>query len=60
MIIQNLQQKEWYIIDSESKGNYSQDDERKFLTRSIESSLCDYSNTYILVRSYRKYYSNTK
>ena len=41
--------KEWYIIDSESKGNYSQNDEIKFLTRSIESSLCDYSDAYILV-----------
>ena len=41
--------KKWYIIDSESKGNYSQNDEIKFLTRSIESSLCDYSNAYILV-----------
>ena len=41
--------KEWYIIDSESKGNYSQNDEIKFLTRSIESSLCDYSDVYILV-----------
>ena len=25
--------KTWYIIDSESKGNYSQNDEIKFLTR---------------------------
>ena len=39
----------WYIIDSESNGNYSHNDEIKFLTRSIESSLCDYSDTYILV-----------
>ena len=37
------------IIDSESKGNYSKDEEIKFLTRSIESSLCDYSDAYILV-----------
>ena len=41
--------KKLYIIDSESKGNYSQNDEIKVLTRSIESSLCDYSNAYILV-----------
>ena len=27
--------KKWYIIDSETKGNYSTDEERKFLTRSI-------------------------
>ena len=41
--------KNWYIIDSESKGNYSQNDEIKFLTRSIESIFCDYSYAYILV-----------
>ena len=41
--------KEWYITDSESNGNYSQNDEIKFLTSSIESSLCDYSDAYILV-----------
>ena len=41
--------KKWYIIDSESKGNYSQNDEIKFLTRSIESGLCDYCDAYILV-----------
>ena len=34
--------KKWYIIDSES--SYFQNDEIKFLTRSIESSLCDYSD----------------
>ena len=37
------------IIDSESNDHYSQNDEIKFLTSSIESSLCDYSDAYILV-----------
>ena len=41
--------KKWCIVDSESNGNYSQKDETKFLTRSIESSLCDYLDAYILV-----------
>ena len=41
--------KKWYVIDSESKGNYSEDEEIKFLTRSIESSLCNYSDAYISV-----------
>ena len=31
--------KKWYIIDSESKGNYSHNDEITFLTSSLESSL---------------------
>ena len=38
-----------YIIDKESKGNYSHHNPIKFLTKSIESSLCDYSDAYILV-----------
>ena len=41
--------KGWYVIDSESKGNYSQDDPIKFLTKSLESSLWDHSDAYISV-----------
>ena len=41
--------KKWYVIDSESKGSYSQENSIKFLTSSLESSLCDYSDAYILV-----------
>ena len=48
MKIKNLQQKNG-IIASESKGSYSYEDSVKFLTKSIESSLCDYSDAYILV-----------
>ena len=46
---QNLQQEIWYVIDSESKGVYSHENPIKFLTSSLESSLCDYSDTYVLV-----------
>ena len=52
MIIQNFQQKNsmlLYVIDSESKGNYSNKNPIKFLTSSLQSSLCDYSDAYILV-----------
>ena len=41
--------KKWYVIDSESKGNYSHENPIKFLTSSLESNLCDYSDAYILV-----------
>ena len=41
--------KKWYVIDSESKGSYSHHDPKKFLTKSIESSLCGYADAYILV-----------
>ena len=41
--------KKWYVIDSESKGNYSHENPIKFLTSSLESSLSDYSGAYILV-----------
>ena len=39
----------WYVIDSESKGNYSDENPIKFLINSLESSLCDYSDAYILL-----------
>ena len=41
--------KKWYVIDSESKGNYLHENPIKFLTNSLESSICDYSDAYILV-----------
>ena len=49
MNIQNLQQKKWYVIDSESKDNYSHENPIKFLTNSLESYICNYSDAYILV-----------
>ena len=48
--------KKWYVIESESNGNYSKDEKIKFLTRSIGSSLCDYSDAYILVTGNKKCY----
>ena len=41
--------KKCYVIDSESKGNYSHENLIKFFTSSLESNLCDYSEAYILI-----------
>ena len=41
--------KKLYVIDSESKGNYSHENPIKFLTSSLQSNICDYSHAYILV-----------
>ena len=41
--------KKCYVIDREVSGAYSEDEQITFLTKSIESSLCDYSDAYILV-----------
>ena len=41
--------KKWCVIASESKGNYLHDNLITFLTSSLQSSLCDYSEAYILV-----------
>ena len=41
--------KKWCLIDSESKSNYSHENPINFLTSSLESKLCDYSDAYILV-----------
>ena len=43
--------KQWYVIDSETKGNYSHENPIKFLTSLIESSLCDYSTGDIAVKN---------
>ena len=42
--------KKWYVIDSQTaKGKYNQNNSIKFETESIKSSLCDYSDAFILV-----------
>ena len=41
--------KKWYIIDNEMSSAYSENESIKFLTRSIELNLCDYSDAYFLV-----------
>ena len=42
--------KKWYVIDSETaKGKYKQGDSIRFETESIKSSLCHYSDAFILV-----------
>ena len=46
MKTQNLQQKNGMLL---TKGNYSHENPIKFLTSSLESSLYDYSDAFILV-----------
>ena len=42
--------KKWYVIDSQTtKGKYKQGGTIKFETETIKSSLCDYSDAFILV-----------
>ena len=44
--------KKWYAIDCQTaKGKYYQKKSIKFETESIKSSLCDYSNAFILVNT---------
>ena len=39
----------WVEINDESRGNYSNSDIR-FKTKMLRSNLCDYSDSYILVK----------
>ena len=41
--------RKWYVIESESKGKYLHHKSIRFLTKSIESYLCNCSDAYILV-----------
>ena len=42
--------KNWVEINDESRGTYNADSQIKFKTTMIGSSLCDYSDAYILVK----------
>ena len=45
--------KKWYVIDSQTtKGKYKQGNTIKFETETIKSSLCDYSDAFVLVTGY--------
>ena len=41
--------KNWIEINDESRGAYNANSRIKFKTTMLKSSLCDYSDTYILV-----------
>ena len=40
----------WVEINDESRGTYNANSQIKFKTTMLKSSLCDYSDTYILVK----------
>ena len=42
--------KNWVEIDDESRGTYNVNSQIKFKTTMLKSSLCDYSDEYILVK----------
>ena len=42
--------KKWVEINDESRGTYNTNSQIKFKTRMLKSSLCDYSDAYIVVR----------
>ena len=45
----NFATKWWYVLDPKTEDGYSSKNPIKLLTSSIESSLRDYSDTYVLV-----------
>ena len=42
--------KNWVEINDESRGTYNVNNSIKFKTTMVKSSLCDYSDAYILVK----------
>ena len=42
--------KNWVDINDESRGTYNVNSQIKFKTTMLKSSLCDYSDAYILVK----------
>ena len=45
-----LRTRNWVEINDESKGAYNANSQIKFKTTMLKSSLCDYSDAYILVK----------
>ena len=45
-----LRTKNWVEINDESRGTYKVNSQIKFKTTMLKSSLCDYSDAYILVK----------
>ena len=46
----NFRTRNWVEINDESKGTYNVNSQIKFKTTMLKSSLCDYSDGYILVK----------
>ena len=46
----NIQTKNWVEINDESRGTHNVNSQIKFKTTMLKSSLCDYSDAYILVK----------
>ena len=42
--------KNWFEINDESRGVYNVNSQIKFKTKMLKSSLCDYSDAYILAK----------
>ena len=45
-----LKTKNWVEINDESQGTYNKDNQIRYKTSMLRSSLCDYSNAYTLVK----------
>ena len=52
--------KNWVEINDESRGTYEDDKQIKFRTTMLKSSLCDYSDAYILVKGKNKNYRSRR
>ena len=48
--LSKFRKRNWVEINYESRGNYANSDIR-FKTKMLESNLCDYADSYILVKS---------
>ena len=50
MEYQKLEKKNWIEINDQSRGVYNTNSDIRFKTTMLKSSLCDYSDSYILVK----------
>ena len=48
--LSNFKTENWAEINDKSRGTYNKDNQIRFKTSVLKSSLCDYSDSYILVK----------
>ena len=48
--LSKLRTKNWFEINDQSRGVYNTNSDNRFKTRMLKSSLCDYSDAYILAK----------
>ena len=48
--LSKFKKRNWVEINNQSQGTYNKDNQIRFKTSMLKSSLCDYSDVYVLIK----------